>query len=113
MSKFFSLFTLVFIIASLGAAGIYDAICRDARTNEMPSGIFYEIQLSGVWPDRYYADTYDTPAARSFVINNYWTFEPSKYPLSPPVWIHHINELTVKDTDFAVIRVTTPTTSQP
>jgi len=106
MSKFLLLFTLVFVLADIAAAGIGDAICRNARVHDMPADIVYEIQLSGVWPDRYYADAYDTPAPRSFVINDYWTFEPSKYPVSPPVWVHHLNELTMNDTDFTVIQVT-------
>jgi hypothetical protein len=107
MSKFLSLFTIVFLMADITAAGIGNAICRDARVNDMPADIIYEIQLSGVWPDRYYAD-YNMPAPRSFVINNYWTFEPSKYPLSPPVWVHHMNELTMQDTDYTVVQVTRP-----
>ena len=105
MSRILSLIALVFLLATLTAAGVGAAIDKHARTADMPKDILYEIQLSGVWPDRYYAGAYDTPAPRSFVINNYWTFEPSKYPLSPPVWIHHMNELTMKDTDYTVVRL--------
>jgi hypothetical protein len=106
MSKILSLFTLVFMVATLAAADVGTAIAKDARVSDMPAGINYEIQLTGVWPDRYFAEFYDMPAPRSFYMNTYWTFEPSKYPLSPPVWVHHLNELTMKDTDFTVIQVT-------
>ncbi len=106
MSKYLSLFTLVFLVADIAGAGIGNAICRDARVNDIPDGIVYEIQVStGSWPDRYYAEYYDMPAPRSFYVTTYWTFEPSKTPLSPPVWVHHLNELTIKDADFAVVRV--------
>jgi hypothetical protein len=107
MTRFMMGFTAFWMVALLTASGIGTAIDKDARTADMPTDIKYEIQLTGVWPDRYYADAYDFPAPRSFYVSTYWTFEPSKYPLSPPVWVHHLNELTMKDVDYTVVVVVT------
>ena len=106
MSRFMTVFTAIFMVATLAAADAGTAIAKYARVADMPSDIVYEIQLSGVWPDRYFTSAYDMPAPRSFYVSSYWTFAPSTYPLSPPVWIYHRNELTMKEVDYTVLQVT-------
>jgi len=74
---------------------------------DMPQGLRYHITVNaGIWPDQFYASSYDMPQPRSLYFNGYWTFEPSKYPFGGPVWTYHTNELTLTDVDFVVNQIT-------
>ena len=93
---------IIFLSAAVSGIQIH----RHARIANMPQEIRYEIVLSdNVWPDRYYAETYDMPEPRNLYFNSYWTFEPSKHPFSGPMWVYHTNELTLTDVDFTVNQI--------
>jgi len=107
MDKFiFRAMTLLMVIF-LSAAVFGIQIHRHARVVYMPVEIRYEVVLSdNVWPDRYYAVTYDMPEPRSLYFNGYWTFEPGKHPFAGPVWAYHTNELVLKEVSYTVNQVT-------
>jgi hypothetical protein len=106
MARFLSIFTIAFMLANLTAGGIGIAIAKHARVADLPEEAVYEIRVdTGDWPDRYYAVTYEAPEPRSFGIENYWTLEPSKYPLSPPVWTYHLGARVFKDVSYTVVPV--------
>jgi hypothetical protein len=92
---------LIFLSAAMSGIQIH----RHARTAYMPVEIRYEIVLSdNVWPNRYYAVTYDMPEPRNLYFNGYWTFEPGKHLFAEPVWLHHTNELVLKEGVIPSIR---------
>ena len=67
----------------------------------------YHITVNAnIWPDQFYADSYYMPQPRSLQLNDYWTFEPGKYPFAGPVWTYHSYESTLTDVDFTVITIT-------
>ena len=73
-----TLFMVIFLSAAVSGIQIY----RHARIAYIPAEIRYEIVISdNVWPDRYYAVTYDMPEPRNLYFNGYWTFEPGSTPL--------------------------------
>ncbi len=73
----------------------------------MPQEIRYEIVISdNIWPDWFYATSYDMPQPRSIYFNGYWTFEPGKHPFSGPMWVYHTSELTLKEVNYTVNQIT-------
>ena len=95
------------IVAFLVAAGIGVPVSRHDRIAYMPLEIRYHIIVNkNIWPDWFYSDAYSSPEVRSFHLDTYWTFEPSKYPLSRPNWVYHPFELTMTDVDIVVEQIT-------
>jgi hypothetical protein len=96
-----SLLTMTFVLAA--AIGIpYNNGVRDRY---MPSEIQFLIKVNeNKWPDWFYSGSYSSEN-RSFHLNTYWTFEPSKLPLSSALWVYHSYALDMKDVNFEVISV--------
>jgi len=91
MNKFIliSISAITLLLIAVSAFGT--AHNRSIKWQQMPNDIRYEVIVNdNVWPDRYYASTYEEIDATTIVFSEgYWVFEPSKKPFGGSAWVFH------------------------
>jgi hypothetical protein len=94
--------SLGFVLGFLFLALIGEARNMQAKVNQMPDDIKYQIvDFDNIWPDNFFCVTF-TNLGTGFSCPAYWTFEPSKTPLGPGKWVFHDELLDMPDANTSI-----------